>query len=229
MQIAAVHLAKGIDEETFAHWLACLPGERRMEILARNVRADRERSLAGEMLARAMLARALRCPPCAVPILRGAHGKPVLKDHPNLFFNVSHSGDYAVCVVSGRSVGVDIEQVRAYRPRVAQRVCSETERALLAQSENPARLFCRLWTLKESYVKLTGTGIGVPLQEISFAFAADGLVIANQGGVRFHSLELWDGYFLSVCERKDSEIIHPFHAGGGSVSPGISDIKKKRL
>ena len=40
----------------------------------------------------------------------------------------------------------------------------------MEQCEDPARLFYRLWTLKESYVKLTGTGISVPLSQITFLF-----------------------------------------------------------
>lgn len=202
MQIAAVRLTGGVDEETFAHWLSCLPGKRQEEILARRVCADRERSLGGEALARAMLAQELRCPLLEVPICREVHGKPILKDESNLFFNISHSGDYAVCVVSGKPVGIDIERLREYKPNVAQRVCSVDELDLLAQSDDPARLFCRLWTLKESFVKMTGTGIGVPLREIAFAFTEDGNVKSNQAGVQFESLDFEDGYWLAVCEKE---------------------------
>lgn len=205
MQIAALRLAEGINDRTFAQWLSHLPGKRRAEILARKMRADRERSLGGEMLARTLLARELRCLPSQVPICREAHGKPVLEGVSTLFFSVSHSGDYAVCAVSGKPVGIDIERPRAYRPKVAQRVCSAEELELLARGDDPARLFCRLWTLKESYVKLTGTGIGVPLPHISFAFERDGAVRSNQTGVRFAHFELADGYCLAVCAKLEDD------------------------
>lgn len=143
----------------------------------------------------------LRCPLRDVPICRETHGKPVLKDCTNLFFNISHSGDYAVCAVSKQPVGIDIERIGAYQPNVARRVCSDAEQKLLEQCEDPARLFYRLWTLKESYVKLTGTGISVPLSQITFSFLADGRVESNQNRVQFASFPFGDGYWLAVGEK----------------------------
>ena len=95
MQIAAVRLTEGVNEAICTRWLSCLPRKRQEEILRRQRPKDRERSLSGEILARAMLARELRCPLRDVPICRETHGKPVLKDCTNLFFNISHSGNYA--------------------------------------------------------------------------------------------------------------------------------------
>ena len=137
MQIAAVRLTEGVNEAICTRWLSCLPGKRQEEILRRQRPKDRERSLSGEILARAMLARELRCPLRDVPICRETHGKPVLKDCTNLFFNISHSGDYAVCAVSKQPVGIDIERIGAYQPNVARRVCSDAEQKLLEQCEDP--------------------------------------------------------------------------------------------
>lgn len=78
------------------------------------------------------------CPLRDVPICRETHGKPVLKGCTNLFFNISHSGDYAVCAVSKQPVGIDIERIGAYQPNVARRVCSDAEQKLLEQCEDPA-------------------------------------------------------------------------------------------
>ena len=182
MQIAAVRLTEGVNEAICTRWLSCLPGKRQEEILRRQRPKDRERSLSGEILARAMLARELRCPLRDVPICRETHGKPVLKD-------------------SKQPVGIDIERIRAYQPNVARRVCSDAEQKLLEQCEDPARLFYRLWTLKESYVKLTGTGISVPLSQITFSFLADGRVESNQNRVQFASFPFGDGYWLAVGEK----------------------------
>ena len=108
---------------------------------------------------------------------------------------------YAVCAVSKQPVGIDIERIGAYQPNVARRVCSDAEQKLLEQCEDPARLFYRLWTLKESYVKLTGTGISVPLSQITFSFLADGRVESNQNRVQFASFPFGDGYWLAVGEK----------------------------
>lgn len=89
------------------------------------------------------------------PILRGEHGKPYLADH-RAAFNLSHSGDWAVCAVGACAVGIDLERLRdfpRYR-RVAKRYFSPSEK------EPPdLATFFRLWVEKEAYMKLCGRGL----------------------------------------------------------------------
>lgn len=89
----------------------------------------------------------------------GAHGKPYLKNYPEIYFNISHCKYGVVCAFSDFEVGVDIQDVRPYDPAVARRICSKDELQLLSKSEDPAQLFCRLWTARESYAKMLGCGI----------------------------------------------------------------------
>lgn len=90
----------------------------------------------------------------------GGKGKPYFRDYP-FFFNLSHSGDYVICVLSAEEVGVDIQQHRAGAGRrIAARYFSAQEKAALENcKEDGDELFFRLWTRKEAYGKLTGQGI----------------------------------------------------------------------
>jgi len=87
------------------------------------------------------------------------HGKPYLKDHPHIFFNLSHCKYGAVCALADTEVGVDIQDIRPYDAKLARRVCSEREMQVLSLSKDPARLFCRIWTEKESYAKAEGISV----------------------------------------------------------------------
>ena len=49
----------------------------------------------------------------SVAIAPGEHGKPCLQEHPHWHFNLSHSGEWAVCALSDAPIGVDIEQWRS--------------------------------------------------------------------------------------------------------------------
>jgi 4'-phosphopantetheinyl transferase len=89
----------------------------------------------------------------------GDNGKPYLKDHPHIFFNISHCRHGVVCAVADFEVGVDIQDIRPYDPAVARRVCNAEELLLLAQIDDPASFLCRLWTAKESYAKMLGYGV----------------------------------------------------------------------
>ncbi len=90
----------------------------------------------------------------------GAHGKPYFKDKTSFpFFNISHSGAYAVCALATCEIGIDIQKIQSYSPRLLKRILTRQELEQLEQTEEKEALFCKLWSQKESYVKWSGQGI----------------------------------------------------------------------
>lgn len=94
----------------------------------------------------------------------GENGKPFLKDRNDLYFSVSHSDRYVMCAVANQPIGLDIEPVCPIRPAVLRRCFNEKEQTWIG--DEPER-FTRLWTMKEAYMKMTGTGLSVPAKEIA--------------------------------------------------------------
>ena len=90
------------------------------------------------------------------------NGKPFLKAPADLFFSLSHSGTMAVCALSEKEVGCDIERLGEGKLSVARRFFHPDEVAALEKSGD-VRDFFRLWTCKESYLKCTGLGLLQPL------------------------------------------------------------------
>lgn len=93
-------------------------------------------------------------------------GKPVIHGHPDIHFNISHCKTAVAVAVDSVPVGVDIETVRPYKPRLAQYVLSQAELAQVEASEHPDVEFIKLWTRKEALLKLTGEGIRGNLQSV---------------------------------------------------------------
>lgn len=93
------------------------------------------------------------------------NGKPIVN---GICFNLSHSGDYVICAVSDRPVGCDIEKIKEAPKQIASRAFSPEEIENLEQISGDAynREFFRLWTKKESFLKMKGIGIRVPLQTL---------------------------------------------------------------
>jgi len=89
----------------------------------------------------------------------GPNGKPYLTDHPDVHFNFSHCTKAAVCAVSDRPVGIDVETIAPVDLAVARRILSDGEFAELNATTEPEIVFVRLWTRKEAIVKLSGSGI----------------------------------------------------------------------
>lgn len=89
----------------------------------------------------------------------GEHGKPFMIGHPEIHFNMSHCREAAVCVISNRPVGVDVESIREYKDSLVRYTMNEAEIALISQSPRPKETFTRLWTMKEAVLKLSGEGL----------------------------------------------------------------------
>lgn len=117
------------------------------------------------------------------------NGKPVAR---NCFVSISHSGGHvAVCRNDNVPVGIDIEKM-AERDfyKVSNRFFRGKE--LEKFSENPtAEVFYEIWTRKEAYSKILGTGV----QEVVKGF--DVYSLANY---EFET-DFAGEYAVSVCEK----------------------------
>lgn len=88
--------------------------------------------------------------PLEIAVAQG--GKPYLANYPDIYFNLSHSGEWAVCAISESPVGVDIQHCDEGRRDVASRFFHREEIRYLDGLPQFRRDegFYRLWTLKES-------------------------------------------------------------------------------
>jgi 4'-phosphopantetheinyl transferase len=97
--------------------------------------------------------------------LYSEHGKPRLKNSgQDLRLNVSHSGEQAViAVVSGREIGVDVEQIRdnVEIDSLAERFFSTAEKKFMRELPREEKLltFFRFWTCKEAFLKAQAVGL----------------------------------------------------------------------
>lgn len=138
------------------------------------------------------------------------NGKPYLAEYPNIFFNLSHSGDTVMCAVSDGEVGCDVEKTASVDMRIANRFFHESEAAAISElsDENERRqLFYRLWTLKESFMKTTGLGFALPLRDFCIRFENGDIKAVQQKfpDEKFYFKEFFlrDGYSYSVCARTE--------------------------
>lgn len=126
--------------------------------------------------------------------------------------NISHSGDIAVLAISDQPVGVDIERIKMKevdseenrrRIKLAERFFHEEEFEYLKKLKNPDSAFTRIWTMKESYVKMLGTGFATDPKTFS---VFDQELLENIHGISytFTSDDSISGYIISVCAAQDS-------------------------
>ena len=119
-----------------------------------------------------------------------SHGKPSLAGHHEIYFNLSHCHEAAACVVSNAPVGIDIESIGRYDEELVETVMNTDEQRIIRQSSNPPLSFIRLWTMKESLVKLTGEGLSKNMQDVLKA-----------NGYHFQTT-IFPHFVWTVCEYK---------------------------
>ena len=129
----------------------------------------------------------------------GLNGKPECE---GVYFNLSHSGDMVLCVVSDIPVGCDIEKVTDTPLEVANRYFSERERRYIDEAQNIPevnRRFFRLWTMKESYLKMTGEGMNLSPERIEIDLNA--LTVLRDGVLQSCTLKNipHEDYEISIC------------------------------
>ena len=140
---------------------------------------DRTHFVVARGLLRVLLGRYLRQDPPHLRFIYGPHGKPALAAGTGgvaLRFNVSHSHGLALYVITcGREVGVDVERIRSevVQEKIAEHFFSPREVAVLRALPTPlqATALFACWTRKEAYIKATGDGLALPLDQFAVSLA----------------------------------------------------------
>lgn len=123
-----------------------------------------------------------------------------------LCYNLSHSGDYVICAASNFSVGCDIEKIKEAPINVAKKYFCEREVEYLLGSPEARKNddFFRLWTIKESYVKMLKKGLSMGLNSFEVSFDEGVRIKKNNEYVDCHIKEYnLEGYKISVCSKEE--------------------------
>jgi phosphopantetheinyl transferase len=95
-------------------------------------------------------------------------GKPFL--HPNQFmnlhFSVSHTKNDVAIAVATFPLGLDLEFIQDQYPQSIEKRLVHPDDQLKVEN---SRQFFQLWSIKEAFVKYTGQGLRLPLNEIVVA------------------------------------------------------------
>src|SRR5690606_38644752 len=148
-----------------------------------------------------------------------------LPAHPDLHFNLSHSGSImALAVTRAGPVGVDVERIDASRSMeelVARNFAPGEQAAFLALPEGERTdAFFEIWTRKEAFLKVTGEGLfrGLDSFEVTVASAAALRVVDGRPpGARWwmRDVPVPGGYRGAVVVEGRPSHLHVLAAEGG--------------
>ena len=110
-----------------------------------------------------------------------------------------------MCAIAEKEVGCDVEKKAVLNRRLAEYVMTEYELDRiygLERNMEQQEMFFRLWTLKESYMKATGFGIGLEPKSFGMITRKDRVKVTPPVDEReFYFKEYFvdDGYCYSCC------------------------------
>lgn len=173
------HIQLVKDQKVFDKWLEKMNKERREKVLRCRNEEDKQRSLLAGILLK--------------------FGLEKERFAKQIFYSISHSGNYVICVLSDRRVGVDIENrfrsvfseaKEEQLDRIAKKCLTMGEEIHFhsCDEEDKVDMLMNFWTRKESYSKALGKGLTMDFSKIDTE-KMDGL---------FWSDWLEEGYFCSL-------------------------------
>ena len=124
------------------------------------------------------------------------HGAPYLVVGP--YFSISHCKQGIAVAVSETPIGIDIETIRPLNEGLVRKTMNDVEQTHIFSSSHPETEFICLWTQKEAYVKMQGTGIISDMHDI----------LCNVSNVAWEEiLELEKRFICTICQKKTADSI----------------------
>ncbi|MBQ1328631.1 MAG: 4'-phosphopantetheinyl transferase superfamily protein [Eubacterium sp.] len=132
-------------------------------------------------------------------------GKPYLKGREGAYFNLAHSGNYCVVLTDDQECGVDIETKDDRNFAVTRRLFTDKERSLVCNAlEDEKQIeFRKIWTMKEAYLKLSGTGISIPLNSFEVAPERCKVQNGNENIYLINETSHKEEYIIAIASKKD--------------------------
>ncbi|THB71726.1 MAG: 4'-phosphopantetheinyl transferase superfamily protein [Gammaproteobacteria bacterium] len=176
--------------------------------------------LIAHAMVRSVLSNYVEIAPKDLQFKSNANGKPKVfceQGRPlPLEYNLSHSGRYAVMVVTNEiDCGIDVEKIDSGRDyiEIAENTFSVAEMIDLQSvgEEEQAKRFYTYWTLKEAYIKAKSETIASSLNKISFDLHHQNQIsvkLDNSGDEyknwQFHTQLLDQEYILALALQHNS-------------------------
>lgn len=204
MKIYAVKILE-IENDKLEYLTSKISSEKRETINKFYNRKDKIRSLIGEILVRVKLAEDFGIGNEDIVFEKNDYGKLYIKGYSNLHFNISHSGDWVICGIDEKDIGVDVEKIKNIEyEEIARNFFSEKESNYILNKDKKNQLarFYEMWTLKESYVKCCGKGLSIPLKSFSILRGGEDIKLIQDNmnlKCSFKIFEIDEHYKCAVC------------------------------
>ncbi len=191
LKVVALRCSEKLDSQIFQEILSLLDEDEQKKILSFYRWQDAQRSLLGKFLVRAIICKRFQVKNGDIKIMRSKMGKPYAYNIPQGSFNISHSGAWIVGAFDSLPVGIDIEQIKEIDLDMARKILDidDFEELMRKKESGLSDYFYKCWTFNESYLKMLGQGISIPLLSVK--------KLSDKAFLKTYPIDT--NYVLSVC------------------------------
>ncbi|ACL75051.1 4'-phosphopantetheinyl transferase family protein [Ruminiclostridium cellulolyticum] len=210
VNLYGIRVSACTDDDTIELLKKLISDERKAKMERFIFKEDSIRCLLGEVISRYAISKHLNCKNVDISFKADSFSKPYLDNtNGSVFFNISHSGNWVVCVLSSKPSGIDVEFIKQTDFGIAKRFFTREEYETLMNqpADYRSKYFFKLWTLKESYIKADGRGLSLPLDSFSIKIDSDLISLSTQNKLTncfFRQFEIDAAHIVSVCSEEDS-------------------------
>lgn len=167
---------------------------------------EKKRCFFSELLLRIGLCKDFGIKNENIKITRDMYGKPKLDEKYHIYYNISHSDDWVVCIISNQKVGIDIEKIRPIASdKLIDKILTVSEKECV--NDKKELKFFEYWTLKEAYSKQIGKGLSIGFKNINFGDITNSINVELFGRkdneVTFGLYRINDDYIMAICIDKE--------------------------
>ncbi|MGD1897935.1 MAG: 4'-phosphopantetheinyl transferase family protein [Phormidesmis sp.] len=221
-----------VSEETVQRYERCLAEDERSRANRFRFPDDRRRFIVARGTLRYLLSQHFQCVPHDIAFCYGKYGKPSVEPvglesqmsaerqttaqsapgNCDFHFNVSHSGELALCVLGyAHRVGIDIEKIKKIQrlDGMMERCLVSSEQRYVEAATHPLKAFLTYWTCKEAYLKAIGLGLSQSMTSVQVEIDPPRLTAVPTG-----CEDGWKLHLIAVPEAYTAALVV---AGGASV------------
>lgn len=176
--------------EDISPYICFVSSERQERIRKFLFDQDKITSLIAGLLIRAESCRRLGISHQEVIFSYNSFGKPYLQNYPEFEFSVSHSGRCIAFASDSAPIGIDTEKLSDPDLAIAEHYFTPGELSYVMAGADKSTAFYNIWTKKEAYIKMLGTGLSTPLTSFD--------VTEDERKKTFRSQQI-SGYIINVC------------------------------
>lgn len=206
IHVVRINISKNLHHISDQKHLLKNPEQQKLSRIVKQ--GDKNIFLCSQVMKRIVCGQYLNIPPDEIEFDFTENKKPFISGQPDFHFNISHSGNWIIMILSNNPCGIDVENIQPDFDfdGVMKLTYHPDEIGYVQRSPDQHKAFFRIWTIKESFLKATGVGLIDNLSDLNMI--KNSTLLENPIPWKIQSFMVDGGYWCSFCFKSQNPKIN---------------------